>query len=125
MRKTGWLIFIFFFFISCAKDTQPHGDLDGTYNGSYFRTGSMEDAGAVRIVFVANIFSGESTASQMNICNGNYEILGDSVNFKNLCSGSDLLEGNYHIKKTADSLYFNRTSNTTPPYADYFILKKQ
>jgi hypothetical protein len=125
MRKPGWAILFILLFISCAKDNEPGGDLNGTYNGSFFRTGSQEDAGAVKMVFVADIFSGQTTASQLNICNGNYAIFGDSINFKNLCSGNNLLEGNYKMKQTGDSLYFNRISDSTPQYADYFILKKQ
>jgi hypothetical protein len=125
MRKPGWAFLFVFLFVSCAKDTEPSGDLNGTYNGSYLRTGDQEDAGAVRMVFVADIFSGETTASQLNICNGNYKIFGDSINFQNLCSGNNLLDGNYKMKQAGDSLYFTRVSMGTPQYADYFILKKQ
>ena len=123
--EIGLGISIYLFFISCAKDTEPGGDLNGTYNGSFLRTGDMEDAGSVRMVFVADIFSGETTASQLNICYGNYDIFGDSISFKNLCSGNDLLEGNYKIREAGDSLYFSRMSTDTPQFTDYFILKKQ
>ncbi len=125
MVKKYWVILSILAFLSCAKATEPSGDLNGTYNGSYFRTGDLEDAGSVRMVFVADIFSGETTASQLNICNGNYQVFGDSIRFKNLCSGSDLLNGNYKMKETGDSLYFSRMSDSTVHYQDLFILKKQ
>jgi len=125
MRNCFCGMFFTILFASCAKESEPTGDLNGTYNGSYRRTGDLEDLGTVRIVFVANIFSGESTASQLNICNGNYEVFGDSIRFKNLCSGSDLLEGNYKMKESGDSLYFSRIIDSTVHYEDNFILKKQ
>ena len=125
MRNGFWGLIFVFGLVSCAKETEPNGDLNGTYNGTYLRTGDIEDAGAVRIVFVANIFSGESDASQLNICNGNYDVFGDSINFKNLCSGTGLLEGNYKLKETGDSLYMSRIVDSTVNYADNFILKKQ
>jgi hypothetical protein len=108
---------------SCAKDDIPNGDLNGTYTGVYEQTaGSNNDsAGTVKIVFVGSNFSGESQASVKPICNGTYEIAGDSINFKNLCSIADadlLLEGKYQIKETADSLYFIR------PY-ELFSLRQQ
>ena len=125
MRNGFWGLIFAFGLVSCAKESEPSGDLNGTYNGTFLRTGDVEDAGSVRIVFVANIFSGESNASQMNICNGNYDIFGDSIRFKNLCSGSDLLNGNYKLKESADSLYFSRMVDSTVHYTDNFILKKQ
>jgi hypothetical protein len=98
---------------SCAKDDAPSGDLNGTYTGIYEQTTSSnnDSAGTVKIVFVGSNFSGESQASVKPICNGTYEIVGDSINFKNLCSIADadlLLVGKYQIKETADSLYLVR-----------------
>jgi len=125
MRNGFWGLIFAFGLVSCAKETEPSGDLNGTYNGTFLRTGDVEDAGSVRIVFVADIFSGETTASDLNICYGNYDIFGDSINFKNLCSGTDLLNGNYKFKESADSLYFSRVVDSTVHYTDNFILKKQ
>jgi hypothetical protein len=104
---------VFFALVSCSKDDTPSGVLNGTYTGIFEQTtGSNNDsAGTVKIVFVGANFSGESQASVKPICNGTYEIVGDSINFKNLCSIADadlLLVGKYQIKQVADSLYFIR-----------------
>jgi len=125
MRNGFWGLIFVLGLVSCAKETEPSGDLNGTYNGTFLRTGDVEDAGSVRIVFVADIFSGETTASELNICYGNYDIFGDSIRFKSLCSGSDLLNGNYKFRESADSLYISRTVDSTIHYTDNLILKKQ
>jgi hypothetical protein len=109
---------------SCAKDTEPSGDLNGTYNGFFVRSGDLQDEGSVRIVFVANIFSGETTAPNLNICNGNYNVFGDSIQFKNLCSGINLLSGNFYMKENGDSLYFSRNVDSILHYQETYVLKK-
>ena len=98
--------------VSCAKDDTPSGDLNGSYYGIYEQTGSATDTSAtVRIVFVGSNFSGESQGTVRPICNGNYSITADSINFTNLCSTPDaelLLVGKYQIRETGDSLYLSR-----------------
>jgi hypothetical protein len=103
---------LIFALASCAKDGSPSGDLNGGYYGIYERTDGVVDTSAtVRIVFVGSNFSGESQANVRPICNGNYAITGDSINFTNLCSTPDdelLLVGKYQIRETGDSLYLSR-----------------
>jgi len=103
---------LLFALVSCAKDDTPGGDLNGGYYGIYERTGGAVDtASTVRIVFVGSNFSGESQANVRPICNGNYVIAGDSINFTNLCSTPDaelLLVGKYLIRETGDSVYLSR-----------------
>jgi hypothetical protein len=122
-----WLMIFVFAFVSCAKDTQPSGDLNGTYNGKYLQTGLKNDSGVVKIVFVGSNFSGESVGSQRPVCNGSYLVTGDSINFKNLCSTPDsllLLTGRFKFTTTVDSLYFIR-NNVTAGNVEKFSLKKQ
>ena len=129
MSKYSLLILLPFVFIACAKDTDPSGDLNGTYSGVYKETGEAHDSGTVRIVFVGSVFSGESIGTTRPICNGSYLIVGDSINFKNLCSTPDrelLLAGKYKIITTGDSLYFTRaTGSGIVYYQEQFLLKKQ
>lgn len=124
MLKTIFGFLALLLLTSCAKDTEPSGDLNGTYSGFFVRSGDLTDEGSVRIVFVANIFSGETTAPNLNICNGNYDILGDSIQFKNLCSGINLLNGNFYLRSNGDSLYFSRNVDSVLHYQELFVLKK-
>jgi len=114
--------------VSCAKDSTPSGDLNGTYVGTYLESGALQDSGTVKIVFVGSNFSGVSVGTSRSICNGGYAVLGDSINFTNLCSTPDselLLVGKYFLIESNDSLYFNRVSNGTVYYQELFSLKKQ
>ena len=129
MSKYFFLILLPFVFIACAKDTDPSGDLNGTYAGKYLEKGEAHDSGAVKIVFVGSVFSGESIGTTRPICNGSYQIMGDSIYFKNLCSTPDpelLLSGNYKMTTAGDSLYFTRATGPGIVYfQEQFLLKKQ
>ena len=111
LKKNSWIL-ILFILASCNKDSSTGGALNGTYSGVYEQGPGVSDStGTVRIVFIGNNFSGESQSSLRPICNGNYDILGDSINFVNLCSTPDpylLLVGKYQLKETGDSLYLSR-----------------
>ena len=111
LNKNSWIL-ILFILSSCAKDSSTGGALNGTYSGIYEQGPGVNDStGTVRIVFIGNNFSGESQGSLRPICNGNYEISGDSINFINLCSTPDpylLLVEKYQLKETSDSLYLSR-----------------
>jgi|SRR5579863_545516 len=128
MRK--YLSLVFVFLISCTKDPgTPSGDLNGVYSGTYTQTGDATDSSSVKLVFVGSNFSGESTDSFRSVCNGSYQITGDSINFKNFCSTPDyelLLAGKYKMKTVGDSLYFSRNSPAdTIQYTELFSLKSQ
>jgi hypothetical protein len=121
---------ILVFLISCTKDPgTPSGDLNGVYIGDYSQTGAVQDFAYVKLVFVGSNFSGEATDSLRSICNGSYQITGDSINFKNFCSIPDpelLLAGKYKMTSVGDSLYFRRDSPTdTIHFTELFILKSQ
>ncbi len=112
--------------VSCTKDPgTPSGDLNGVYAGTYVQTGAIKDSSLLRIVFVGSNFSGESTDTLRSVCNGSYQITGDSINFTNFCStpGQELLlAGKYKIKHSGDSLYFGRDSIH---FTELFSLKSQ
>ncbi|HET7002812.1 MAG TPA: hypothetical protein VFI33_15915 [Puia sp.] len=115
---------------SCSKDPgTPSGDLNGVYSGTYSQTGAVTDFAYVKIVFVGSNFSGESTDTIRSVCNGSYQISGDSINFKNFCSTPDpelLLAGKYQMTSAGDSLYFRRDSPTdTIHFTELFSLKSQ
>ena len=119
-----------FLLISCTKDPgTPSGDLNGVYSGTYTQTGEANDFSYVKLVFVGSNFSGQSTDTMRSVCNGSYQITGDSIYFKNVCSTPDaelLLAGKYKMSSVGDSLYFRRDS---PPdtirYTELFSLKSQ
>jgi hypothetical protein len=128
MRKVFGFVLIIIGFLSCAKDSEPSGDLNGTYNGLYLATGDLKDTGLVKIVFVGSNFSGESVGTSRPICNGSYQIFQDSIDFKNLCSTPDpelLLVGKFKITSVGDSLYFTRIFNGSISYEEQFSLLKQ
>jgi hypothetical protein len=115
---------------ACTKDPgTPGGDLNGVYAGSYTIMGSITDYAYVKLVFVGSNFSGEGSDSYRSICNGSYQITGDSINFTNLCStpaAELLLAGKYKIQSGGDSLYFSRNSPAdTVHYTELFSLKSQ
>jgi hypothetical protein len=114
---------------SCAKDyNTPSGDLNGAYTGYYTQTGSVTSSAYVTLVFVGSNFSGDGSDSLRSICNGSYQIKGDSIQFTNFCSTPDadlLLAGKYKIKTSGDSLYFSRDSSATIHYRELFSLKSQ
>jgi len=121
---------ILVFLISCTKDPgTPSGDLNGVYSGTYTQTGAANDFSYVKLVFVGSNFSGESTDTIRSVCNGSYQITGDSINFKNFCSTPDpelLLAGKYKMTSAGDSLYFKRDSRPdTIHYTELFSLKSQ
>lgn len=130
-KTCSYIIFVMFISLlaACAKDTDPSGDLNGTYAGIYKETGEAHDSGTVKIAFVGSVFSGESIGTTRPICNGSYQITGDSINFKNLCSTPDpelLLAGNYKMTTAGDSLYFTRDTGIGIVYfQEQFLLKKQ
>jgi hypothetical protein len=121
---------ILVFLNSCTQNTDaPSGDLNGIYIGDYTQTGAINDFAYVKLVFVGSNFSGDGSDSLRSICNGSYQITGDSINFKNFCSTPDyelLLAGKYKIRKAGDSLYFSRDSSPdTVHYTEMFSLKSQ
>ena len=124
------IIILILLISSCTQNTDtPSGDLNGVYIGDYAQTGAISSFAYVKLVFVGSNFSGEGNDSLRSICNGSYQITGDSINFKNFCSTPDyelLLAGKYKIKKTGDSLYFSRDSPPdTVHYTELFSLKSQ
>jgi hypothetical protein len=115
---------------SCTQNADtPSGDLNGVYFGTYLQTGAVKDSASVKLVFVGSNFSGESAGSLRSICNGSYQISGDSINFTNFCSTPDpelLLAGKYKMKTAGDSLYFSRDSPAdTIHYTELFSLRSQ
>ena len=123
-------ILILSLLFSCTKDPgTPSGDLNGVYIGDYSQAGDIQDFAYVKLVFVGSNFSGEATDLLRSICNGSYQITGDSINFKNFCSTPDpqlLLAGKYKITTVGDSLYFKRDSPAdTIHFTELFSLKSQ
>jgi hypothetical protein len=109
MKKNGWLFLILFALSSCAKDQGSGFPLDGTYAGVYLQTGSVNRSANLRLVFAGNGFSGETTDTVKTICNGNYEMMPDSIDFTSLCSLPQdqlLLYGTYRMRTAGDSLFF-------------------
>ena len=126
--KILWSLVLSFLIVSCAKDSEPSGDLNGNYIGYYIQTGDLKDTGVVQVVFVGSNFSGNSTGTTRSICNGSYQVFGDSINFTNLCTTADadlLLVGKYKMETVGDSLYFTRTISGTENYEDHFNPRKQ
>jgi hypothetical protein len=127
MRKCFGLFVIFL--MSCTKDPgTPSGDLNGVYAGYYTQTGAVNGYAYVKLVFVGSNFSGEGTDSLRSICNGSYQITGDSISFTNFCSTPDvdlLLAGKYKKTSSGDSLYFSRDSSAATHYSEVFSLKSQ
>ncbi len=122
MRILAGMTFLLFLFTACSKDPGSSYALDGAYTGVYFQTGLASDTGAITLAFAGNGFSGQSVGTTRGICNGNYEVGGDSVNFINLCSSVPdsllLLVGKYRMSSAGDSLFFTRN-------IEHFNLKKQ
>jgi hypothetical protein len=127
-NKILWCLMLSFLIVSCAKDNDPSGDLNGTYIGYFIQTGDLKDTGVVQLVLVGSNFSGTSTGTTKSICNGSYVVFGDSINFTNICTTPDtdlLLVGKYMMTTAGDSLYFTRTISGTENYEDHFNLRKQ
>jgi hypothetical protein len=107
--------------------------LSGTYAGNLsLSTGATTIVMPIAITFSGNTyqdFNDDSTVSM--ICNGNFQITKDSINFQNQCiypPGVDFittLGGNYRIYTKGDSVAFTRTSSTTPVADALYTLKKQ
>jgi len=128
-QPIGFIIIVSLLF-SCTKDPgTPSGDLNGVYAGTYVQTGTITSNAYIKLVFVGSNFSGEGSDALQSICNGSYQITGDSIDFKNYCSTPDadlLLAGNYKIRTTGDSLYFSRDSLLNMlPNTELFSLKAQ
>ncbi len=100
--RCGFFLFILFA-ISCKKNNQVAVIAQGDYTGSFTRTiGTIDSVATIRMNFSGGRFSGESdNAAYPGICEGGYEMIGDSISFGNDCyvpadyKNSTRLYGNY------------------------------
>lgn len=132
-RITCLLLLSSMLLFSCNKNSEANIVLDGTYAGTFTRVGMvLTEPVPVQIRFTGKSFTGESDKSRHpDICNGEFAITGDSVNFKNACvfpadfDWSLILEGKYRISSTGDSLTISRMYVGIIVYSDTYRLKKQ
>jgi hypothetical protein len=133
MKKfCGFIIFILSV-VSCKKNNQAAAIVPGDYAGTFIRTiGSTDSTATIRMNFSGGRFSGESDNPRYpGICEGGYEIIGDSISFGNDCfvpgdyRNSTRLYGNYTLTVRGDSVIFSRTIGDFVYEADFYRLKKQ
>jgi hypothetical protein len=130
-RTTGFMLLGFLLLASCRKNNETKVPPEGTYTGTFTRVGLiLSQPESVKITFNGNNFNGERNETS-HICNGTYEITGDSVDFHNAClftaniDESMVLAGKYKIVIEGDSLFISRMYLSSSSYSDTYMLKKQ
>jgi hypothetical protein len=133
-RITGCILLGILFMASCQKNNEPRVVPEGTYIGTFTRVGLiLAGSDSVKITFTGNKFSGESYghSNSPRICNGDFQIMGDSVSFHNACiftadfDWTLILSGHYKISTEADNLTISRMYLSSSSYSDTYSLKKQ
>jgi hypothetical protein len=103
--------------LSCDDNDQPKSTIHGTYTGHFQRSSPEADwmVANVTLVFGHNTFSGESDQGRYPaICDGTYEIAGDTIKFNNDCvwtadfDWTFILYGEFEFETTGDQLTLTR-----------------
>ena len=86
MRNLFGFAVLLWFISSCNKNNEQLYFLSGTYAGTFHRSGDTSAPSHIKINFYRDSFSGTSDRNfYPAICNGTYEIFGDSIAIQNLC----------------------------------------
>ena len=116
---TGLLIIAF----ACNNDDDPHININGTYTGTFERSGVLSN---VELDFAENAFTGSSEVNKYPaICNGNYSKTSNEITFSNLCIWTAefdwtlILDGNWTFDLNGDNLTLIKSNG------DKYILTKQ
>ena len=116
---------------SCKKKKHYNRAIDGVWKGTFERQGSIDPGTAqVTLELLDHGFNGTTDRENYPaICNGTFYIQsGDKAVFENKCAWTAnfewtyILNGDYEISKTGDSLYITRTIGD---FTDVYKLKKQ
>lgn len=105
-------------FSACEHDELiTGGQLNGAYTGTFYRMGPNTDyeVANVTLFFCADGFKGGSSiAKYPAICQGNYKLLGHSIEFNNTCfwtadfDWSYILSGTFNISIKGDEILLKR-----------------
>jgi hypothetical protein len=124
-------------FISCEKPVPfKKGIPDGTYLGTFNRqfVWADSDTAYVTLTITGTQWSGSSDIEKYPaLCNGTYSVIGDSINFENVCEctadfdWSLILSGKYLLIQSLDTIELSKDyrSATSDTYVDIYKISKQ
>jgi hypothetical protein len=114
MKKNVTILFFLILIFSCDnKEIETIELLNGTYTGLFYRAspGVRYQSSDVTLTFSQNEFHGTSSISKYPaICNGTYKLIGQKIEFINLCpwtaefDWSYILSGEFKITKIGDDI---------------------
>jgi hypothetical protein len=132
MRKVLVFVILVWWISSCNKNNPHPYLLNGTYAGTFHRSGDTSAPSNVQINFYEDSFSGTSDRTfYPAICNGTYRVFGDSIAIQNLCAfpadfdWTFIFNGNFSFSMQGDSVYFTRNYGDFAYMPDVYALKKQ
>lgn len=111
-----------FTILSCDNDDAQR-DINGQYIGTFQRG---ENSSNVGLTFNSKDFSGESeTVKFPAICNGNYSITNNTINFENQCPWTAEFDWSLILSDTWIFSFANDTLTLTNSIGDIYTLTKQ
>jgi hypothetical protein len=131
MRSVFYIAIIFTLFLSCQKnrDSETGPDLQGSYTGSFNRSG-MTDTARVSISLSETNFEGQSDIQKYPaICRGSYTTSENSISFVDSCAWTAdfdwtlILNGTYNLSLQPDNTI--RIWRTNGVVTDEYILQKR
>jgi len=116
------LVGIIIITIACSSDDdQPN--IEGEYIGIFERNGNTSN---VELNFTNGIFSGDSeTVKFPAICNGNYSISNQTIEFENLCVWTAEFDWTLVLGENWNYTFINNILTMTKVNGDKYTLTKQ
>ncbi len=131
MKSVLYIALAMITIISCQKnrDSETGPDLQGSYSGSFNRTG-MSDTARVTISLSETSFEGQSNIQKYPaICRGSYTTSENSISFVDSCAWTAdfdwtlILNGTYNLSMQPDNTI--RIWRTNGTVTDEYILQKR
>jgi len=123
--KLKILILIGFLFIAfaCNNDFEVQPNFDGKYVGIFERNGNTSN---VELNLNNGIYFGESETEKFPaICNGNYSVTKNSIDFENLCAWTAEFDWSLILGESWNFTFENNILTLTKSNGDKYILTKQ
>ncbi|MFT6868125.1 MAG: hypothetical protein ACJA08_002975 [Cyclobacteriaceae bacterium] len=131
VSKIFTCLFVISLFVACDNEEKQPTLIDGTYEGVFGRSspGAKYASSQVTLTFANGEFNGDSEIEKYPaICNGTYNIEGNSVEFSNFCiwtaefDWSYILAGEFEIKVASNVIELIQTNGGT---TDRYQLKRK
>jgi len=121
--KTLILIGILVIAFACNNDDEIQPNIDGKYVGIFERNGNTSN---VELNLNNGTYFGESETEKFpGICNGNYSISNNSIDFENLCAWTAEFDWSLILVENWNFIFENNVLTLTKSNGDKYTLTKQ